>query len=302
MQKYIVGLVLLSSHFVAAAPDSARPWNEVRHFVYQLQNADLDAIGKTKFDLVVVDYSRDGSEATRYAAPQIDALKHSPGGEKRVLAYLSIGEAEDYRFYWRDSWRAAPPTWLGPVDPDWPGNYKVKYWDSDWQRIVLAYLDKLIDAGFDGAYLDVVDAYYFWGPEGESGLKRASSEVEMVDFVKSLARHARAIRGKKDFAIFVQNAEELGAHADYMQAVTGIGREDLFYNGNKPQRAGEIKHSIGQLRKFKAAGKCVLVIDYPTEKAKVDDVYRRAGNEGFVPYTPRRELDKLTIPAGHEPD
>src|SRR4051794_32877858 len=163
MQKYIVALVLLSAPFVAAADDAdARPWNQIRHFVYQLQNADLAVIGKTKFDLVVIDYSRDGSEAARYPATQIEALKHSAAGAKRVLAYLSIGEAEDYRFYWRDTWRTAPPAWLGPVDPDWPGNYKVKYWDPEWQKIVLTYLDKLIDAGFDGAYLDVIDAYYFW--------------------------------------------------------------------------------------------------------------------------------------------
>jgi hypothetical protein len=30
-------------------------------FVYQLQRIDLQAIGNTKFDLVIMDYSRDGS-------------------------------------------------------------------------------------------------------------------------------------------------------------------------------------------------------------------------------------------------
>jgi cysteinyl-tRNA synthetase len=68
-------------------------------FVYQLQNVNLSAIGKTKFDLVVMDYSRDGSDERKFSAEEIEALKTSPGGRKRVLAYMSIGEAEDYRFY-----------------------------------------------------------------------------------------------------------------------------------------------------------------------------------------------------------
>ena len=63
------------------------------------QNADLAAIGRTKFDLVVIDYSSDGTAAGRFSAAQIAGLQN--GGAKRVLADLTIGEAEDYRFYWQ---------------------------------------------------------------------------------------------------------------------------------------------------------------------------------------------------------
>jgi cysteinyl-tRNA synthetase, unknown class len=275
-------------------------WNQVRHFVYQLQNIDLDAIARIRFDLAVIDYSADGSEAARFTRAQIAGLQKSGGG-KRVLAYMSIGEAEDYRWYWRAEWKTSPPPWLGPLNPDWAGNYKVKYWDPAWQQIVFDYLDKIIDAGFDGVYLDVVDAYYFWGPEGESGLKRKSSEQEMVDFVKSIATHAREERGEKEFAVFVQNAAELAGHADYLAAVAGIGQEDLFFNGNKKQPARETTYTISFLNKFKAAGKPVLVIDYPTQVAKVEEVYTRAKEKGFIPYVPRRELDRLTVNVGHEP-
>jgi cysteinyl-tRNA synthetase len=66
-------------------------------FVYQLQGINLEAIGNTKFDLVVMDYSRDGSDVEKFTAGEISALKISPGGSKTVLSYMSIGEAEDYR-------------------------------------------------------------------------------------------------------------------------------------------------------------------------------------------------------------
>ncbi len=89
----------------------------------------------------------------------------------------------------------------------------MKFWDPAWQKIVFNYEDKIIDAGFDGVYLDVIDSYQFWQEKGH-----ADSEQEMVDFVKAIAAHAREARGVKDFAVFVQNAEELSSHKDYVAA------------------------------------------------------------------------------------
>ncbi len=80
-----------------------------------------------------------------------------------MICYMSIGEAEDYRWYWEGSWEQDPPSWLGPENPDWPGNYLVRYWDSGWQSIIYgnddAYLDRIMDAGFDGVYLDKIDSF-----------------------------------------------------------------------------------------------------------------------------------------------
>jgi len=68
----------------------------VQNWVYQLQNIDLAALGNTTFDLVVMDYSSDGSEGGEFSAAQITNLKYSAGGEKIVIAYpyMDIGEAE----------------------------------------------------------------------------------------------------------------------------------------------------------------------------------------------------------------
>lgn len=273
-------------------------------FVYQLQRMDLDALGQTKFDLVIMDYSRDGSDERRFTAAEIEDLKNSPGGPKQVLSYVSIGEAEDYRWYWQRSWDAdrngkpdaSAPTWLGSSNPDWLGNYKVRYWDPEWQRIVYDYLDRVIAAGYDGAYLDLVDAYSYWRRD------HATAEADMVEFVKDIATYARTNGGGPDFRVYVQNAEELSRHPDYLAAVSGIGREDLFYNGNRPQSKSEVRYATRQLDRFKAAGKPVLVIDYVTKRDKINDFYRKASSRGYVPYATRRDLDVLTINRGHAPD
>ncbi len=283
---------------------------EPNDFVYQLQRIDLEALGETKFDLVIMDYSRDGSDERKFTAPQIRTLKSSPGGPKTVLSYMSIGEAEDYRWYWQRSWDAnkdgrpdaGAPAWLGRSNPDWPGNYKVRYWDPAWQQIVYDYVDKVLAAGYDGVYLDIVDAYEYWGPGGPSGLDRPTAEREMVRFVKSIAEFARVTREKPGFQVFVQNAEGLSRYPDYVQTVSGIGKEDLFYDGNRRQPADETYYSIRRLDRFKQAGKPVFVIDYVTRQARIDEFYRKAHNHGYIPYATRRDLDVLTINPGHAPD
>jgi cysteinyl-tRNA synthetase len=279
-------------------------------FTYQLQNIDLGAIGATRFDLVVIDYSADGSEEQRFDAGQIAALKDSPGGHKTVLAYLSIGEAEDYRWYWQESWDAdhdgtpdpGAPGWLGTTNPDWLGNYEVRYWDQDWQTIVFAYLDKTIAAGFDGVYLDIVDAFEYWGPGGESGQNRATAESEMVGLVKAIADRARTTGGKPGFLVFPQTGEHLAAHADYLRAVSGIGREDVWFNGDTPNPQPEVDPVLADLDLFKQAGKPVLVMDYVRQPDLIDDFYARATARGYVPYATVRDLDSLVTNPGHEPD
>jgi cysteinyl-tRNA synthetase len=285
---------------------SAGAAEEPNDFVYQLQRINLEAIGKTKFDLVIMDYSRDGSDARKFTAGEIAALKTSPGGPKTVLSYMSIGEAEDYRWYWQRSWDknrdgrpdAAAPDWLGRSNPNWPGNYKVRYWDESWHQIVYEYVDKVLAAGYDGVYLDIVDAYQYWEPREPD----VPVEDDMVSFVKDIATYARVTQDHPNFQVFVQNAEELSQHSDYVQAVSGIGKEDLFYNGNRRQPATEVEWSMNQLDRFKAAGKHVLVTDYVTERPKIEAFYNKAHSYGYVPYATRRALDALTINRGHAPD
>lgn len=271
----------------------------VNNFLYQLQNIDLNAIGHTAYDLVVLDYSADGSDERAFTREQITWLRHSPGGEKIVLAYMSIGEAEDYRFYWRPARRVKPPLWLDAANPDWPGNYKVRYWDPEWQAIILAYTDKLVNAGFDGAYLDLVDAYEYFAEQG-----RKTAAHEMRNFVEAIAAHAR--RRDPDFYIFPQNGAELARlMPSYLEVVDGIGQEDTYYGYERDDSmtpAGTTRELEQLLDLFKAAGKLVLTIDYATTPTHVNDAYAKSRAKGYVPFVTVRDLDRLTINTGHELD
>jgi cysteinyl-tRNA synthetase len=128
----------------------------------------LDALRKAGQDVMVVDLFYGGMALS---AAEVASLQRRPDGRRRlVLAYMSVGEAEDYRYYWKPGFSAAPPGWLEAKNPTWPGDYKVRYWDPAWRRLVYggvdSYLDRILAAGFDGVALDVVDAYAYFEAKG----------------------------------------------------------------------------------------------------------------------------------------
>ena len=146
--------------------------NDARNFLYLLNNENFDnknafveAIAATNYDLVIMDLFFD--DGTAFTAEEVERLKHKANGGKRlVVCYMSIGEVEDYRYYWQPSWRRHAPVWLARENPSWPGNYKVRYWCPEWQNIICgtgdSYLNRILAAGFDGVYLDIVDAFEYF--------------------------------------------------------------------------------------------------------------------------------------------
>jgi len=123
---------------------------------------------------VVIDYSKNGDDQSAFTTEEINLLQASG---KIVLAYLSIGEAESYRFYWKTEWDTKKPNFIEQENPDWNGNYKVKYWyRSWWEKALKPYLDRILKAGFDGVYLDIIDGYYYFGTKDNRLEERAHSD------------------------------------------------------------------------------------------------------------------------------
>ena len=80
-----------------------------------------------------------------------------------VIGYLSIGEAEDYRFYWNKK----KPNWIVKENENWEG----KYWSPEWKSIIKDYQKKLDEIGVDGYLLDTVDTYYYFEDKDEAKQK-----------------------------------------------------------------------------------------------------------------------------------
>ena len=281
---------------------------EITSWAYQLQNADPAEIANSNFDLVVIDYSRDGTEDLKYTPQEIQLMQESG---KIVIAYISIGEAENYRFYWKESWDTDPPDWIGKENPEWEGNYPVKYWFDEWKQIIFEYLDKIIEQGFDGIYLDKIDSFEYWSDANNGEdivLSEEDAANKMIQFVLEITNYVRVEKGITDFYIIPQNGENIldfDENVTYLDAISGIGIEDLFYNGLEPMPPEITNERIYYIDKVQNAGKLVLSVDYVDDglgfsgenKERIEDYFDKARSKGYIPYAARvdRALDELNI-------
>lgn len=145
--------------------------SEVKNFLYLLNYNEystkkelISELAFTNYDLIILDLFF--NEKT-FTSDEIQKLKKKKnGGDRLVIAYMSIGEAEDYRYYWGDTWHTESPTWLVEENPHWKGNFKIAYWNADWKKLIYgnedSYLNKIINSGFDGVYLDIIDAFQYF--------------------------------------------------------------------------------------------------------------------------------------------
>lgn len=298
---------------------------------YQLQGRngrklDVESLASAPHEMLVIDPTRDGTNATRFSRADVAEIK----GDRDVLAaYVSIGEAADFRDYWDKDWTTTgkargkltedAPDWLGPVNPDWPESRKVRYWDDDWQDIIFndrhnGELDKIVKKGFDAAYLDIVDAYYFWGAEVKNGQREPGdpknekqAAQRMVDFAVDMAEHARETN--PDFFLIPQNGAWIidalkNGRTDrdrieaYREVIGAIAIEDLYFRGGNKQENNRFRpdeDTIAVLqRDFVNKGIPVYVVDYITGDRRIAKFEREAIEDGFIPYAaPDRDLDRL---------
>jgi cysteinyl-tRNA synthetase len=264
-----------------AAPGLAA--QSVKRWHYQLQDIDPKAIANSPTDMVVIDaVGEDGF----FGRDQVEVMRRKPDGSRRVmLSYMSIGEAESYRWYWPQ--RRAE--WLGPENPRWRGNYAVRFWHPQWQAIIFDYADRIAAADFDGVYLDGIDMF-----------EQMGRVDEMVQFIERISQRMKARRS--DFLVIAQNGDALIADQRFRRAIDGFAREDLFYGedaNGKRNDAESIGTSLARLRMIAAEGKPVFVIEYPRDQEQAKRVARELDQHNFIGLLATRALDRPeTAPAG----
>ncbi|MBI3880793.1 MAG: hypothetical protein HY301_12140, partial [Verrucomicrobia bacterium] len=101
-------------------------------------------------------------------------------------------------------------------------------------------------------------------------------------------------RAKNPAALVIpQNGSQLVAHADFIEAISAIGVEDLFTNGNKLQPKSHTNEVLGHLKKLAAAKKPVLLIEYPKTAERQALSKRLAKENGLVWLITDRQLKTL---------
>jgi cysteinyl-tRNA synthetase len=317
--------------------DNVLPLNEIKFWAYQIQciseNGAVDQLTNSHYDLLVLEPTRtDWSSDDKFfdTRAMVERLKNSLASDgihrKLVIAYIDIGEAEDWRWYWTWSqeWEPGeprPPDWPDFIlthDPDgWEGNYPVAYWDSRWKDIVIygnnqnsspfgdytSVIDETIKDGFDGIYLDWVEGF-----ENEAVIEAAQKQgknprVEMINFIREMRDYAQT--RTTPFFIIQQNGSALAqGHPELFSIIDGIAQEGIWYEGDATDNWNDQdgydwnvpedwrQEYLNNLSLFQSQGLPVFDCEYALQFA--GDAYDKSYNQNFIPYCTRRSLSQLT--------
>ncbi len=298
--------------------------HQAQTWMYQIQDLESDraiqALADTDYSLLVVEPNQNHKDTPFDCRRMVKTLKTMPNGSKRlVLAYIDIGQAEKWRTYWKENWVAptfqkhGSPDFLVTPDPDgWEDCYPVAYWDRRWKDIWVGdngIVSKLAKIGFDGVYLDWVEAYDDDNVRKAAQKAKVNPEIEMIRFIEEIGRIGKEIT--PDFLVIPQNAPFLIDEAPdrYAKAIDALAVEDTWFHGdadaewNDPT-AGDLRSRYGgqwstenrllQYKKYIKRGLPVFSVDYCIKPENAAIVYKEALKAGLRPLVTRVSLSRIT--------
>jgi cysteinyl-tRNA synthetase len=311
-----------------------------RWFYYldvNLEQETVDQITDSSYDMIVIDFIISEENNTDYALAEVIEEWHSAAHPKLVIAYIDIGQAEDFRTYWESGWSIGNPDWIVGGDPDgWEGNYPVAFWDDNYRDIWLSedgYLQLILDVGFDGVYLDWVEAYSDEMVIAKADQDGLDPRQEMIWWVEDIADFTRS--QDSDFIVISQNAAELVEVGGYLEIIDAISQEQVWFDGsadNDPPgdcplprteedvESEEYEESLSEecfqqyeefpdstlhvssegylyhLEMARDKGETIFTIDYAVEGDNIAWIYETSRDLGFIPFVSNRALSQFVEP------
>ena len=268
-------------------------------FGVQYWGEDYTAEGLTEqpHGLLIIEVAKVGalhSESGRevfFTSDEIAII--SRDGERPVLGYLNVSEIENYRDYWIDFvMQSVPddsvelPQWYGPHAGH--GDHLAAYWMPAWRDVILARVDRLMESGIDGLFLDDVLHYYSYakgtnlrwprsgwpeGPRDAPGLARA-----MMELVVAIAERVR--EWNCNALVFANNGVFIGR--DAAEALTDNGTKSVFDSYRDAIDAVTVENVLSPMAN--PSTRVVVKSDFLDYGLKVLtlDVVSRAGTEDFT--------------------
>ncbi len=324
-----------------AEPVLADRLPRVRHWLYLIDvNLDDETVGQiaeSEHDLVVLDFIPSEAQNTDYLMAAVIERLHASREGRLVVAYVDIGQAESYRTYWGERWEVGDPDWIVGADPDgWAENFPVAFWRGEWREIWLGdggYLEGILGLGFDGVYLDWVEAYSDDHVLEVAARDGVDAREEMIRWVGDIAAFARERR--TGFIVIAQNAAELAEDDGYLGIIDAIAQEQVWFDGGAdnlppgdcplPRTTAEIdtdeyydslsadcrrqfdefpdstlhvssEEYLLDLALARSKGVTILTVDYALEAENIAWVFETSRALGFIPVVSNRSLDQFVEP------
>lgn len=264
-------------------------------WVLYTNGPNLDEIMNSNASLFIIDYSSDGTDKKAFTKTQIDNLRNSG---KTILAYLNVGAAENWRYYWK---KLDKGIILSPLQ-GWQGEYYVKYWYDSWISIVKDYLGKIVNAGFDGVMFDWVNIYMSQTLQIDTKKSQRDLKYAMADTLRKVMSTYPNLK-----YAFVNGDDLLVEFPDLIKYVRYVVVESVFFS-NLKSKVGtqEFENRIKTLTTLTQQNVIVLSVEYidngnPLDKenaSRIKDYIRMCKGYGFLYYIAKsnQKLDTINVP------
>lgn len=267
--------------------------------LYQLTGATLGLLSQSEIVIADPDY---GDADSALTAVKVAKLQQT--GTK-VILYISIGESENFRDYWKQRGYNKDTSFVLDLNEDW-GSHRVAFWRKEWHDLTLERVRELARTGADGIYLDIVDAFMYPAVEEEFKTDQKQGKVAedltvrkaMEHFVAAISEAAKSVNPDMDVipqnGMFLLVNEDGSPNASYLKVIDGIGAEDTWTRGDKA--ITWTQGNLDLMRVARDAGKDVYATDYATQPKLQKHFVEQAIAEGFIPFVGDRALN-ANVPA-----
>ncbi len=350
--NYIINFILIYLTIIICSfltcSDDEKPDGDVnrlgnvKYWAYNIQDVNTqrqrDQLVGSHFDMYVLEpVVTENGEENFDIAQLVDDIRQYNITTRNVnpiiLAYIDIGQAETWRWYWDGSWDNSNPSWIVGGDPDdWDDCYVVEYWDQTWENIVIyghngiSHIEESLKAGFDGIYMDWVEGFDDTRVIQNANAQGVDPAVAMFDFIQKIRDYARndSLNKNPDYLIVAQNASNLYEEnsSRYVSLIDAIACEGVWYDGsggfdnwddstgyNVPTNniySGWTEEVVEDLNVIKQHIP-VFCVEYAQDvggATTATSAYNLSSQHGFICYCSRRSLSQLSTtpyPPGYSP-
>lgn len=238
-------------------------------FFVQLTNATFETLARAPQTILVVD-----PDDARLTAEE-NGILNSQG--KNVFAYVSVGQAENFRSYWSSEWTTNSSSIYVKADPEYVFGMVVKYWEPEWKNALLEYLgDNVFPYNYSGIMLDYLQNY------DQFTDVRPNAMQDMIDLSKAVVDETRRIN--PEAIIIAQDSPSLWDLSDeYKQMVDILSVQEVWFDANgKSKSANWTQSQLDILRRASNAKKVVMLEEYVEKNSQVCMFYKKCTLEGFL--------------------
>ncbi len=241
---------------------------------YYLTNADPSLLLQGNWTVVIL-------EPEEVNASLVAALKARGA---LVLAYINVGYAEEWRSYWPS---IASEPWVHEQTP-YEGEHFIKYWRPRWLSIVVSLAREYLDQGFQGVYLDNVDAAVILEEMRPSWAAGVDPREAMIGLICNVSAQVKSLEPDAKVYVNIGSAVDMLYDEKLLSSIDGVLREELWYtladNGTVvPQDPAETREALSALLYARSHGKAVIVADPVADAAMALELCRKAWSYDFIP-------------------